>query len=111
MTTLDQAQIRQRALKRNGIDFLKSEAAAKAAAARFKEHLGRQLPPGTIHVGESPRHSGTWRVGFYHLTHAPVSYGSQQINIEESRRVAEAFQAVFRSEELVTTWTRPSRNR
>jgi hypothetical protein len=104
-------QIQRMALKGTGIDFLKSEAVANAVAERFKKHLGKHIPPGTLYVGVSVRHPGTWQVRMQISSHVPVSYVNNVINHEEASRVAAAFRAVFRPEDVVTTWTRPPRKR
>ncbi len=110
MITHDRDMIQRRALKGNAIDFLKSEEVAKAVAARFKVAIG-QMPPGYLKVGESARHPGTWRVGFDLVARVEVSYLNRQLNVSESRRVTAAFQAAFRTSDLVTTYTHDRRSR
>lgn len=100
--TYDHKEIMRRAMTGHSIDFLKSKAVAEAVAERLKARLGRRKPPGFIKVEES-LYPDTWRVCFYAL----VDARDEQRNEAEAKVIAEAIKAIFRPEDLVTTWTSP----
>lgn len=110
MPTFNREQILARAMRRASIDFLKSEAVARAVVERLRNHFGKRMPPGTISMTESARHPGTWRVAVIHFRRAEISYVNQTLNHNEAKRIADAIRAVFRADDLVTSWTHPRRS-
>jgi len=110
--TFDKGQIQKLAsyggVAGGGVDFLKSEAAARKVADKLWRTLQKEydasLKKEKVRVARSKQYPGTWTVRYRCIPLGSQVSGAKELNARRRSIITEAVKASYSSSDLVDSW-------